>query len=183
MLPPGDRSLADRAWIARVHAALRAIAKQRLEKIVLTRQLILQAAGPIAAGQLLGNLLDQQPDSLVYAHGSGARVFLGATPERLVRLQAGQIEADALAGTAWHGSPTLDAPKNRHEQSLVVAAIVDALEDTFANTVILSAGDNYISGPFFGAASDPARRPSKALRDRADVELLRGDVPDPDEGW
>ena len=33
------------------------------------------------------------------------------------------------------------------------------------------------------AASDPARRRSKALRDRADVELVRGDVPDPDEGW
>ena len=33
------------------------------------------------------------------------------------------------------------------------------------------------------AASDPARRKSKALRDRADVELLRGDVEGPDEGW
>jgi len=33
------------------------------------------------------------------------------------------------------------------------------------------------------AAADPARRPSKALRDRADVALLRGDVGDPDEGW
>lgn len=33
------------------------------------------------------------------------------------------------------------------------------------------------------AAADPARRRSKALRDRADLELLRGDVPDPDEGW
>jgi len=33
------------------------------------------------------------------------------------------------------------------------------------------------------AASDPARRRSKALQDRADAELLRGDVPDPDEGW
>lgn len=33
------------------------------------------------------------------------------------------------------------------------------------------------------AGADPARRPSKALRDRADVALLRGDVPDPDEGW
>jgi hypothetical protein len=33
------------------------------------------------------------------------------------------------------------------------------------------------------AAGDPARRPSKALRDRADVALLRGDVGDPDEGW
>ena len=33
------------------------------------------------------------------------------------------------------------------------------------------------------SSSDPGRRPSKALRDRADLELLRGDVPDPDEGW
>jgi hypothetical protein len=33
------------------------------------------------------------------------------------------------------------------------------------------------------AGADPARRRSKALRDQADVELLLGDVPDPDEGW
>ena len=33
------------------------------------------------------------------------------------------------------------------------------------------------------AAADPARRRSKALRDQADIELLRGDVPEPDEGW
>lgn len=33
------------------------------------------------------------------------------------------------------------------------------------------------------AAADPARRKSKRLRDQADVEMLRGDVPDPDEGW
>lgn len=33
------------------------------------------------------------------------------------------------------------------------------------------------------AAEDPARRKSKRLRDQADVELLLGDVPDPDEGW
>lgn len=33
------------------------------------------------------------------------------------------------------------------------------------------------------AAADPARRKSKALRDLADVELLLGDVPEPDEGW
>jgi hypothetical protein len=33
------------------------------------------------------------------------------------------------------------------------------------------------------AAADPSRRKSKRLRDRADIELLLGDVPDPDEGW
>jgi hypothetical protein len=33
------------------------------------------------------------------------------------------------------------------------------------------------------AAADPGRRKSKALRDRADIELLLGDISDPDEGW
>jgi hypothetical protein len=33
------------------------------------------------------------------------------------------------------------------------------------------------------AAADPRRRRSKALRDQLDIEMLRGDVPDPDEGW
>ena len=33
------------------------------------------------------------------------------------------------------------------------------------------------------AAADPSRRRSKALRDQADIALLRGDVPEPDEGW
>ncbi len=33
------------------------------------------------------------------------------------------------------------------------------------------------------AAADPSRRKSKALRDQADIELLLGDLPDPDEGW
>jgi hypothetical protein len=33
------------------------------------------------------------------------------------------------------------------------------------------------------AAADPTRPRSKALRDQADIALLEGDVPDPDEGW
>lgn len=33
------------------------------------------------------------------------------------------------------------------------------------------------------AAADPRRRKSSALQDRTDIERLRGDVPDPGEGW
>jgi hypothetical protein len=33
------------------------------------------------------------------------------------------------------------------------------------------------------AAADPTLRESKRLRDRADVELVRGDVTGPEEGW
>ncbi|CAM3504719.1 5'-nucleotidase C-terminal domain-containing protein [Parendozoicomonas haliclonae] len=34
------------------------------------------------------------------------------------------------------------------------AAIVDHLEDTYSNSITLSAGDNYLTGPFFSASED-----------------------------
>ncbi|WP_153147809.1 isochorismate synthase MenF [Dechloromonas sp. H13] len=127
LAPAADPTLADRAWIARVNAALRAIAGGEVDKIVLARHRQLAGDGLAAAGRVLAALGAQQPDSLVYAHGTGTAIFLGATPERLIRLAGHQLAADALAGTAWSGSLDLDAPKNRREQSLVVRAILAAL--------------------------------------------------------
>lgn len=40
----------------------------------------------------------------------------------------------------------------------IFAAIMDHLEDEYPNTVILSAGDNYIPGPFFSASADYSMR-------------------------
>ncbi len=127
-LPPAERTLADRAWVARVNAALRDIADGRFAKVVLCRNLRFTADRPLCAGTLLGRLIEQQAAGLIYAHGHGSTVFLGATPERLVRLAGRQIATDALAGTAWPGSLDIESPKNRHEQSLVVRAILAALE-------------------------------------------------------
>ncbi len=44
------------------------------------------------------------------------------------------------------------------ERASFFAAIVDGLEDSYPNTIRLSAGDNYIPSPFFNAASDPSFR-------------------------
>jgi len=45
------------------------------------------------------------------------------------------------------------------------AAMVDALEDTYENTIILSAGDNYLPGPFLNAASDRVFRDDGIFND------------------
>lgn len=127
LLAGADRTLADRAWIARVRAALRDIGSGRLDKIVLARSRHLDATAPVAPGQLLAALVEQQATALIYAHGNGHSTFLGATPERLVRLAGRRLEADALAGTAWPGSLALTTPKNCREQALVTRAIVTAL--------------------------------------------------------
>lgn len=126
--PAHEPALADRAWIARVRAALRDIERGQVDKIVLARSRHLEAAAPVSSGPLLAALIEQQPEAMIYACSNGQATFLGATPERLVRLAGCHLETDALAGTAWPGSLALDAPKNRHEQALVTRAIVTALE-------------------------------------------------------
>ncbi|MDZ4314806.1 MAG: isochorismate synthase [Azonexus sp.] len=127
LLASHPETLAERAWVARTNAALRDIEAGRLDKIVLSRQRKLIASQPFSAAQILARLLDQQAACLIYAHGNGTQTFLGATPERLVRLQGKQVSADALAGTAWPDSAELVSEKNQHEQSLVIRAVYEAL--------------------------------------------------------
>jgi 2',3'-cyclic-nucleotide 2'-phosphodiesterase (5'-nucleotidase family) len=50
------------------------------------------------------------------------------------------------------GVPALDdAPR--------FSAVINGLRDDFANTVVLSSGDNWIPGPFFTASDDPSLAP------------------------
>lgn len=126
---PRPEPLADQAWQARVTAALRDIDAGRLAKVVLSRTRTLQAAHTIPPAPLLHRLMLQQPDATIYGHGQGTLAFVGATPERLVRLREHCIAIDALAGTAWPGSLDLANDKNRHEQALVARAIADNLAE------------------------------------------------------
>jgi alkaline phosphatase len=59
------------------------------------------------------------------------------------------------------------------------AAIVDTLEDTFENTILLSAGDNYIPGPFFSTAADFSMGATlTAAYERFYTEVLGQDLTD-----
>ena len=146
LLPETDRTLAERAWVARVNAARRDIRLGHLDKLVLARSRQLQSSTPIAARYLLEMLGGQQPDACIYAFSQGASTFLGATPERLVRLHNGQIVSDALAGTAWPGSLALKDSKNQHEHSLVVRAIVAALAPFCQNSPTADALETHQAG-------------------------------------
>ena len=135
--------LAERAFLARVRAALADIAGGRLAKVVLTRSTRIDAGRNIVPAQLLAALAARHPECTIYGVGQHGRCFAGATPERLVALDAGVVRADALAGTAWRGDeqartepselsaqarqPALQDDKNGREQQFVVDAVRAAL--------------------------------------------------------
>ncbi|MBL7981012.1 MAG: choice-of-anchor I family protein [Flavobacteriales bacterium] len=69
-----------------------------------------------------------------------ADVITSPPPFTLQILHASDFEASVQA--------TEDAPR--------FAAIVDSLEHTFANSITLSSGDNFLPGPFMSAGEDPS---------------------------
>lgn len=85
----------------------------------------------------------------------------------VLALLAGALSTPAMAQTSENGgnytlqllhASDLEGGLNAIGRAGFFAAVVDALEDTYPNTIKLSAGDNYIPSPFFNAASDPAFR-------------------------
>jgi len=103
-----ERSGAD--YRGRVTEALGAIERGELEKVVVARGVRVACAAGFDVEGLLRALATAHPSCTLFAVARGGAVFLGATPERLLRLEAGRLETAALAGTAPRGStPEEDA--------------------------------------------------------------------------
>lgn len=68
-------------------------------------------------------------------------------------IRISEMPSSAYTLQILHASD-LEGGVNAIDRARYFAAIVDTLEDTYANSITLSAGDNYIPGPFFNAAGD-----------------------------
>ncbi|NBF04047.1 isochorismate synthase [Pseudomonas sp. Fl5BN2] len=125
-------------WQAMVAAAIGQINAGELSKVVLAREVCLQAPRCIPCGPLLEHLRAAYPQAFLFAFSRGDSCFLGATPERLVRVARGTLSTVALAGTcarglyeqqdAELGQALLDSAKDRHEHALVVQTLREALQ-------------------------------------------------------
>ncbi len=108
MLPCRAEPLADRAWMARVIAALRDMCRGQFDKVVLSRSRRIEARKPSQARHILARLNAQQPASVVYGHGHGQlRPFSAPRLNAWSAKHGRQVRVDALAGTAWPGSLAL----------------------------------------------------------------------------
>ncbi|MEA5418941.1 isochorismate synthase [Spirulina sp. CCNP1310] len=91
--------------------ALEAIAAGKLSKIVMAHAVDLVSSQPFAVVTALAALRRHHPDCYTFAFTNAqGHSFIGASPERLIRIQGGMLQTDALAGSAPRGeTPELDA--------------------------------------------------------------------------
>ncbi len=121
-----------------VARAVERIRSGQLQKVVLAREVQVQAPVLHDPGAVFGALRDAFPGCYVYAVGRGDATFVGATPELLVRRDGERASTVALAGSTRRsadpavddhlGEALLRSDKNRGEQAIVTRRIAAALK-------------------------------------------------------
>ncbi len=132
-----ERSMNRPLWLESVATIAAQVRDGAYEKAVLASQQFLRGDGPIAIGAALARLRQNYPACHVFTMTTGGHTFLGASPELLVRLSDGQVEALGLAGSLRRGETPeederlgeqlLTSAKDRIEHETVVRAIRERL--------------------------------------------------------
>jgi menaquinone-specific isochorismate synthase len=117
-----------------VDRAVSMIKGERLEKVVLARDLVGSVPEHFDLRSVLGKLANRYPSCWIYSVDG----MFGASPELLVRVSHSQVSARVLAGTAARGTdPSVDqaiskalaeSHKNLAEHAFAVKSLVSALE-------------------------------------------------------
>jgi menaquinone-specific isochorismate synthase len=131
------QELDSQEWKRLVKEATDTIKATDLDKVVLARAMKLEFAEKLQAAAVLRNLMNSQQDSFIFAVENGSACFIGATPERLVRVEAGTLHTSCVAGTAPRGKDAaadaeigealLEDSKNREEHQYVVEMITGVI--------------------------------------------------------
>lgn len=125
------------SWESSVATAVALIRQGTLAKIVLAREERLLAESPFSPFSTLARLRQFDSTATIFAMQSGGAWFLGASPERLVRLDDNRVDVTCLAGSIgmgcdqderrWLAGRLLASEKDREEHEIVVRSTMSAL--------------------------------------------------------
>lgn len=132
-------------WMRTIDAALSDITIGKLNKIVLSREVIAKFSATPDLQFLIEKLKNRYPECYTFAFRSGDSIFFGASPEKLINVTKNHFESDALAGSIKRGISSsedeelarslLISKKNIAEQKAVVDFIVKAVSK-FSDPVV-----------------------------------------------
>jgi isochorismate synthase EntC len=160
------------AWESSVATAVALIRQGALDKVVLAREERLLAESPFSPTSTLARLRRFDSTATLFGMQSGDSWFLGASPERLVRLGDNRVDVTCLAGSIGMGhddeerlqlaDQLLGSKKNREEHEIVVrstmSALVDVCEDVtrLAGTprVVIARAVQHLETPVSARMSD-----------------------------
>lgn len=119
-----------------VSKGVSAIQQGEFDKVVLSRKLILKEQ--IAIVETFQNLISTYPTAFRYLFfHPKIGLWMGATPEQLVKINQNEFETVALAGTQLYSENVIWATKEIEEQQFVTDYIVTKVKDK-VNTLIVS---------------------------------------------
>jgi isochorismate synthase len=128
--PPADFEAAVAAATARIEAG-------EMSKVVLAREVVVNAGAAHDPAALFGAMREQFPACFCFCCGTPEAAFIGASPELLLRRSGASVSTVALAGSTRRSSdPAVDdhlgeqllrSDKDRREQRIVSERIVRAL--------------------------------------------------------
>lgn len=132
-----DQFLPRACWESKIVHALDALRQTSMKKVVLAREVISEFSHAVSPGRTLTRLASNDPSAYLFAFRRQQSCFLGASPERLVKLHDGHLQTLALAGTirrdpapeqdAQLAQALMDCAKNRDEHAVVVQIIENDL--------------------------------------------------------
>lgn len=135
-----EGSISERAWQSQVSSAIKAIEANRLEKVVLARDITAISNNEINARSLLQRLEIEYPSTWIFLVDG----LIGATPELLVRLNKSLVTSRVLAGTIRKtGNEDRDltlaaslakSSKDLEEHEYAVRSVADALAPFCSST-------------------------------------------------
>jgi salicylate biosynthesis isochorismate synthase len=163
--PPGT-------YEAAVARATELIRGGELEKIVLAREVVVEAAAAHDPAALYGALRELFPSCFCFCVGTPEAAFLGASPELLVRRSGAVAATAALAGSSRRsadpavddhlGEQLLRSAKDRHEHEIVSRRIERALrphsvwvEAAGEPAVVKVANIQHLATPIHAQLSEP----------------------------
>jgi menaquinone-specific isochorismate synthase len=133
-----EGTLTEADWMERVGTAIKEIAQSPLEKIVLARDIKIEANQKIDARPILRNLAVNYPSTWIFSVDG----LVGATPELLLRLSRGMVTSRVLAGTI---SKTGDDEKDLALAASLARSSKDLEEHEYAVRSVAQALDPFCS--------------------------------------
>lgn len=121
-----------------VSKGVSAIQQGEFDKVVLSRKLILKEQ--IAIVETFQNLISTYPTAFRYLFfHPKIGLWMGATPEQLVKINQNEFETVALAGTQLYSENVIWATKEIEEQQFVTDYIVTKVKDKVNNLIVSDA--------------------------------------------